>query len=65
MQDVNTEIPCIRLRNVYVIPVKCPRPSLFRKHDVEFASRPLTMATDIMSSSYVIIANPLGSNGRK
>jgi len=68
MQDMNTEIACIRLGNVHVIPVTCPSIAceFLRKHDAEFASRPLTMATDIMSSGYVTIAIvPFGEQWKK
>ncbi|XP_027337512.1 isoleucine N-monooxygenase 1-like [Abrus precatorius] len=58
MREMNTEIACIRLGNVHVIPVTCPTIAceFFRKHDANFASRPLTMATDIISSGYKTIA---------
>jgi len=68
MQEMNTEIACVRLGNVHVIPVTCPSIAceFLRKHDAEFASRPLTMATDIMSSGYVTIAIvPFGEQWKK
>lgn len=68
MQEMKTEIACIRLGNVHVIPVTCPSIAceFLRKHDVNFASRPLTMATDIMSSGYVTIAIvPFGEQWKK
>ncbi|KAL5170553.1 Isoleucine N-monooxygenase 1 [Glycine soja] len=68
MQEMKTEIACIRLGNVHVIPVTCPSIAceFLRKHDVDFASRPLTMATDIMSSGYVTIAIvPFGEQWKK
>ncbi|WVY92784.1 hypothetical protein V8G54_031872 [Vigna mungo] len=68
MQDMNTQIACIRLGNVHVIPVTCPSIAceFLRKHDAEFASRPLTMATDIMSSGYKTIAIvPFGEQWKK
>ncbi|BAT88225.1 hypothetical protein VIGAN_05167300 [Vigna angularis var. angularis] len=68
MQDMNTQIACIRLGNVHVIPVTCPSIAceFLRKHDAEFSSRPLTMATDIMSSGYKTIAIvPFGEQWKK
>ncbi|CAJ1960601.1 unnamed protein product, partial [Sphenostylis stenocarpa] len=68
MQEMNTEIACIRLGKVHVIPVSCPTLAceFLRKHDAEFASRPLTMATDIISSGYVTIAIvPFGEQWKK
>ncbi|KAL0367488.1 UNVERIFIED_CONTAM: Tryptophan N-monooxygenase 2 [Sesamum radiatum] len=42
MQEINTEIACIRLGNTYVIPVTSPELAreFLKKHDVIFASRP-------------------------
>jgi len=68
MQEMDTEIACVRLGNVHVIPVTSPSIAceFLRKHDAEFASRPLTMATDIISSGYVTIAiAPFGEQWKK
>nr|KYP44534.1 Tyrosine N-monooxygenase [Cajanus cajan] len=68
MKEMNTEIACIRLGNVNIIPVTCPTIAceFLRKHDVDFASRPLTMATGIISSGYVTIAIvPFGEQWKK
>lgn len=55
MEELNTEIACIRLGNVHVIPVLCPTIAreFMRKQDATFASRPLTMSTDIISDGYL------------
>ncbi|KAK7290340.1 hypothetical protein RIF29_04679 [Crotalaria pallida] len=55
MKEMNTEIACFRLGNVHVIPVTCPSIAreFLRKNDVAFASRPITIATDIIGSGYV------------
>ncbi|TYJ27850.1 hypothetical protein E1A91_A07G217500v1 [Gossypium mustelinum] len=68
MKEMNTEIACIRLGNVHVIPITCPEISLqfLRKQDAIFASRPLTMATDVLSKGYLSAAlSPLGDQWRK
>ncbi|KAK7387303.1 hypothetical protein VNO78_28008 [Psophocarpus tetragonolobus] len=68
MKEMNTEIACIRLGNVQVIPVACPTIAckFLRKHDADFASRPLTMATYIISSGYMTIAiAPFGEQWKK
>ncbi|KAK2440577.1 isoleucine N-monooxygenase [Trifolium repens] len=46
MEEMNTEIACIRLGNVHVITITCPTIAceFLRKHDADFASRPLSMA---------------------
>ncbi|KAL2333081.1 hypothetical protein Fmac_014294 [Flemingia macrophylla] len=68
MKKMNTEIACIRLGNVNIISVTCPTIAceFLRKHDADFASRPLTMATGIISSGYVTIAIvPFGEQWKK
>ncbi|TYH11041.1 hypothetical protein ES288_A07G227000v1 [Gossypium darwinii] len=68
MKEMNTKIACIRLGNVHVIPITCPEISLqfLRKQDTIFASRPLTMATDVLSKGYLSAAlSPLGDQWRK
>ncbi|KAG4139524.1 hypothetical protein ERO13_D07G199100v2 [Gossypium hirsutum] len=68
MKEMNTEIACIRLGNVHVIPVTCPEISLqfMRKQDAIFASRPLTIATDVLSKGHLTtIFSPLGDQWRK
>ncbi|PPR99568.1 hypothetical protein GOBAR_AA21099 [Gossypium barbadense] len=68
MKEMTTEIACIRLGNVHVIPVTCPEISLqfMGKQDAIFASRPLTMATDVLSKGHLTtIFSPLGDQWRK
>lgn len=51
MEEMNTEIACICLGNVHVIPVTSPEIAreFLGKHDAVFASRPRTMATEYLS----------------
>ena len=58
MEDLNTAIACIRLGNVHIIPITCPTIAreFLRKHDADFASRPTTMASDIISNGYLTSA---------
>ncbi|KAK8569921.1 hypothetical protein V6N13_002632 [Hibiscus sabdariffa] len=68
MREMNTDIACIRLGNVHVIPVTCPEISheFLKAQDVVFASRPLTMATDVLSKGHLTtIFHPLETSGRK
>ncbi|KAK8717811.1 hypothetical protein V6N13_045065 [Hibiscus sabdariffa] len=68
MKEMNTEIACIRLGNVHVISVACPEISreFLKKHDAVFASRPLTMATDVLSKGYMTTAfSPFGDQLKK
>ncbi|PNX90438.1 cytochrome p450 [Trifolium pratense] len=68
MEDLNTEIACIRLGNVHVIPVTCPIIALefIRKHDAAFASRPISMSTNIISKGFLTTAvTPFGEQWKK
>ncbi|GMI69157.1 cytochrome p450 79a2 [Hibiscus trionum] len=68
MKEMNTEIACIRLGNVHVISVACPEISreFLKKQDAVFASRPLTMATDVVSKGYMTTAfSPFGNQWKK
>jgi cytochrome P450 len=68
MEELNTKIACIRLGNVHVIPVTCPTIAyeFFRKHDADFASRPLSMASDIISNGYLSsVLVPYGEQWKK
>jgi len=68
MEEKNTEIACIRLGNVHVIPVTCPTIAheFLRKHDVDFASRPVSMVSDIISNGYLTsVFAPLGEQWKK
>ncbi|MED6194257.1 hypothetical protein PIB30_026769 [Stylosanthes scabra] len=69
MQDMNTEIACIRLLgNVHVIPVSCPNLALefLRKHDAVFASRPKNIFSDLVSGGYLTtVLVPFGEQFKK
>ncbi|XP_045824081.1 isoleucine N-monooxygenase 1-like [Trifolium pratense] len=68
MEEFNTEIACIRLGNVNVIPVTCPAIAreFLRKHDADFASRPISVASDIISNGYMTsILSPYGEQWKK
>ncbi|KAL4379970.1 hypothetical protein GQ457_02G005140 [Hibiscus cannabinus] len=68
MKEMNTEIACIRLGNVHVILVTCPEigREFLKKHDAVFASRPLTMATDVISKGHLsTIFAPSGDQWKK
>ncbi|KAK8717815.1 hypothetical protein V6N13_045069 [Hibiscus sabdariffa] len=68
MKEMNTEIACIRLGNVHVILVTCPEISreFLQKQDVVFASRPLTMATDVISKGHLsAVFAPVGDQWKK
>ncbi|KAK7294657.1 hypothetical protein RJT34_17547 [Clitoria ternatea] len=54
MNEMKTDIACIRLGNTYVIPVKCPTIAceFLRKQDATFASRSLSMSTQLISGGY-------------
>lgn len=68
MKEMNTEIACIRLGNVHVIPVICPDIAceFLKAQDNTFASRPHTMATDLISSGYLAtILSPSGDQWNK
>ncbi|XP_019418276.1 PREDICTED: isoleucine N-monooxygenase 1-like [Lupinus angustifolius] len=58
MKEMKTEIACIRLGNVHVIPVSCPSIAreFLRKHDAVFASRPMSNSADIISNGYLTTA---------
>ncbi|XP_065847660.1 phenylalanine N-monooxygenase CYP79D16-like [Euphorbia lathyris] len=55
MNELNTEIACIRLGNVHVITVTCPIIScqFLKQQDSIFATRPLVMSSQIASSGYL------------
>ncbi|KAK2440565.1 isoleucine N-monooxygenase [Trifolium repens] len=68
MEEMNTEIACIRLGNVHVITITCPTIAceFLKKHDADFASRPLSMASDIISNGYLTsVLVPYGEQWKK
>ncbi|CAK7323491.1 unnamed protein product [Dovyalis caffra] len=68
MKEMNTEIACIRLGNVHVIPVTCPDIAcefLKAKDDI-FASRPNIMSAKIVSRDYLTtVLTPIGDQWTK
>ncbi|XP_059648706.1 phenylalanine N-monooxygenase CYP79D16-like [Cornus florida] len=68
MKDMDTDIACIRLGNVHVIPVTCPQigREFLKKQDATFSSRPLFMASDLISHGYLTtILIPLSEQWKK
>ncbi|XP_061994599.1 tryptophan N-monooxygenase CYP79A68-like [Rosa rugosa] len=68
LKQFNTDIACVRLGNVHVIAVISPEIAreFLKKHNAVFASRPITMATNILSSGYLATAVvPLGEQWKK
>ncbi|PIN03870.1 Cytochrome P450 CYP2 subfamily [Handroanthus impetiginosus] len=55
MQELNTEIACIRLGNINVIPVTSPELAreILKKQDAVFASRPRCMSGKLTSNEYL------------
>ncbi|QHO18395.1 Isoleucine N-monooxygenase [Arachis hypogaea] len=68
MNDLNTEIACIRLGNVHVIPVTSPSIArqILMKQDAIFASRPLSWSSKFVSSGYLATTlTPFGEQWKK
>ncbi|KAF7843777.1 isoleucine N-monooxygenase 2-like [Senna tora] len=68
MSDMNTDIACIRLGNVHVVPVSCPSIAceFLKKQDANFSSRPLCMSAELISSGYLTtILVPFGQQWKK
>ncbi|KAI3886642.1 hypothetical protein MKX03_034736 [Papaver bracteatum] len=68
MKEMNTEIACIRLGNVHIIPVTSPELAreFLQKQDAVFASRPRTMATEHLSRGFLTtIVTPWGDQWKK
>ncbi|KAJ4720229.1 Cytochrome P450 [Melia azedarach] len=68
MEELNTNIACIRLGNVHVIPITSPEIALevVKDKDSVFASRPVTMATEYSSCGFLTIAVvPRGEQWKK
>ncbi|KAG2330381.1 hypothetical protein Bca52824_001561 [Brassica carinata] len=65
MEELNTDIACIRLANTHVIPVSSSRIAreILKKQDSIFATRPLTMGSEYCSHGYLTIAKS-GGNSR-
>ncbi|KAI9118344.1 hypothetical protein K1719_010676 [Acacia pycnantha] len=54
MKNLNTEIACIKLGNVHVVPVSSPAIAceFLKKQDDIFASRPISMSSRLVSGNY-------------
>ncbi|KAG9455078.1 hypothetical protein H6P81_007982 [Aristolochia fimbriata] len=68
MRNMKTDIACIKLGNVHVVPVTSPviAREFLKQRDSVFASRPLTMATEYSSFGYLgIILTPWGDQWKK
>ncbi|KAL5757123.1 hypothetical protein ACOSQ2_021869 [Xanthoceras sorbifolium] len=68
MNDMNTEITCIRLGCVHVIAVSCPEISreFLKKQDALFASRPISMSTEMTTKGFLTaVLVPFGEQWKK
>ncbi|KAH6838025.1 phenylalanine N-monooxygenase-like protein [Perilla frutescens var. hirtella] len=68
MQELNTEIACIRLGRVHVIAVTSPELSreFLKKQDAVFASRPDAVSARLVSDGYLTLAlTPAGDQWKK
>ncbi|XP_022874059.1 isoleucine N-monooxygenase 2-like [Olea europaea var. sylvestris] len=68
MDDMHTEIACILLGGVHVIPVTSPELAreFLKKQDIIFASRPHCMSARLCSSGYLTaILSPMGDQWKK
>ncbi|KAM2670002.1 hypothetical protein EV1_005988 [Malus domestica] len=68
MDEMNTEIACIRLGNTNVIPITCPQLSreILKKQDAIFASRPLSISTFLITKGYITtVMVPFGEQWKK
>ncbi|KAL9319503.1 hypothetical protein ACSQ67_011342 [Phaseolus vulgaris] len=68
MKEMNTQIACIRLGNIHVIPITCPTIAreFLRKQDATFASRPTSITTSLISRGYLTTTLvPFGEQWKK
>ncbi|XP_035548265.1 tryptophan N-monooxygenase CYP79A68-like isoform X2 [Juglans regia] len=68
LESLNTEIACIRLGGVHVIPVTSPELAreFLKKHDIVFASRPLFLSSKYATRGFKSIALvPWGDQWKK
>ncbi|KAE8807434.1 Tyrosine N-monooxygenase [Hordeum vulgare] len=68
MEDMGTDITCVRLGSVHVIAITCPSIArdVLRKQDANFASRPLTFASGTFSGGYKdAVLSPFGDQWKK
>jgi tyrosine N-monooxygenase len=68
MEEMGTDIACIKLGGVHIIPISCPMIAreVLKKQDANFASRPLTFASKTFSAGYRnAVLSPDGDQWRK
>lgn len=68
MEEMDTEIACIRLGNVHVIPVTSPELAceFLKIQDSVFSSRPICMSTNLVSNGYLTsLFVPIGDQWMK
>ncbi|GJN03235.1 hypothetical protein PR202_ga20657 [Eleusine coracana subsp. coracana] len=68
MKDMGTDIACIKLGCVHVIPITCPKiaQEVLKKQDNNFMSRPVTFASKTFSHGYMdATLSPNGHQWRK
>ncbi|XP_044485297.1 phenylalanine N-monooxygenase CYP79D16-like [Mangifera indica] len=68
MNEMNTNIACIRLGNVHVITVTCPEISreFLKQQDANFAVRPVSFSTKLATKGYLTtILTPSGGQWKK
>nr|CAB3503127.1 unnamed protein product [Digitaria exilis] len=68
MKETGTDIACVKLGGVHVIPIACPKIAreVLKRHDANFASRPLTFASKRFSRGYMdAVMSPSGDHWRK
>ncbi|CAD6336518.1 unnamed protein product [Miscanthus lutarioriparius] len=68
MEEMGTDIACIKLGGVHIIPISCPMIAreVLKKQDANFASRPLTFASKTFSAGYQnTVLSPNGDQWRK
>ncbi|XP_052209132.1 tryptophan N-monooxygenase CYP79A68-like [Diospyros lotus] len=67
MEELDSEIICVRLGNVHVIPVTSPQLAceFLKKHDSVFSSRPICLSAELTSKYLTTALTPLGDQWKK
>ncbi|XP_049373784.1 isoleucine N-monooxygenase 2-like [Solanum verrucosum] len=68
MEEMNTEIACIRLGTIHVIPITSPELAceFLHTHDSIFSSRPICMSASLISNGYLTsVFVPMGDQWMK
>ena len=68
LERTGSGIACVKLGGVHVIPITCPNIAceVLKRQDTNFASRPLTFASETFSRGYMgAIMSPYGDQWRK